>query len=139
MNRFVIVVCFVVSLQGHSFAELQTWLQQGPCPGKPQANLTLLRPRLVDEEMPSLARIVGRVHGSHRIQYSRGVFMCLSCGAFGSRRIRMLRQPCKRKTNSGRKAALARWRKGLHPDPEGVWQQPRRVERAEIDISSGSD
>ena len=117
MTNFHLCVCLAARLVNK--AELKTWLAQGPCKGT-----TAPRPSGAPPVVPSLYRglgtVVGRTHASHRIQYRGGVVICNCCGAYGSKRPKLLRQMCLGRTNSGRKAALERWAAGYHPNPGGV-------------------
>ena len=120
-------------------SEFLAWLRRGPCTGPPE------RERFQDTALdpmtryPMIQRVSGRTHVSHRLQFQRGVIICLACGCFGSSRPKGLRRVCVGTPEGSRKAALARWRRGQHPQPGGIWPQPTRAERTELEVMSESD
>ena len=122
--------------------ELRTWLRRGVCPQGP-VEAPKVEARWRQPLSAKTLGVLGRTHGSHRVQGKLGVVLCLRCGRCGSSRPKGLLRPCKGRQTAGGKAAVNRWVQGLHPNPKGIWEQPERrardQDRVELEVSSGSD
>lgn len=95
-------------------SKLGTWLRKGPCRGRPQsaAGPTINTRPLLDPHAIAMAR---KMHSSHRLAHHLGVFICRTCGKSASSSPKSLVGQCARVPTASGKAALGRWRRGLHP------------------------
>ena len=85
-----------------------------PCPGPPAVTRTVpaLHPTL-----PGFR--VDAIHPSHRLVVRSRTVICLKCGKWATTR-NSYGKPCKPPTKAGQ-ASIARWNRGLYPDPKGHW------------------
>ena len=94
--------------------KLRAWISQGSCMGPPVRH---------DRPVPAAPAYIGHqlTHASHVLATFGGQTWCWKCGAHGSRKIQKLQSICEEPTERGRRV-ISRLRKGLHPDPKGVWE-----------------
>ena len=125
----LVAVVFITPINSHSrfrsaivekssVYDVKRWMMT-PCPGPPVPLISVACQPVPSQRMVWFG---GRpVHPTHRLIMHRGLFVCDHCGATGSTKIRLLREPCTQQLVSSHARDLQRIRAGVLPWGRVAW------------------
>ena len=104
-------VCCGLCQQAVPSRSLRTWLRRGPCPGRPQFSFGSTHGLRIGNTI---------VHNSHHNAFSRGIWVCMVCGAYAGTLedklgVKKLGHPCTGGRLPRGRLNLTRFWKGQHP------------------------